>query len=289
MAKESILDLLTEDRFAAMETVYSERERVIPWGGWRTGLVMYLSVLEAAAIARPTNNAGKDTMEAALVKACFGNQRSFVISLTHGARVGLLFGDDCRLVSRAGQVRYHVTPDGKSRLCHQAGISLSSAEVYDVDFTSPGIFELNLGDESPIIHHPNLPARYAGECQIIAAWAQGVWFEHGVERRAKAIADKARLDVGANHGDPGIWKEHPGKMARNTAVTDLWRYLPRTADMDAASQAVSEEEDAHPVRKTFEKASPMNLPDAGTLGDAHVRDRDGLIIAPDQAEPETKE
>jgi len=248
-SKKTIIDILTNERWANLEAVYNERPRSIPWPGWKQSAIMHMTT-------------GLDERTEAAASA---NAPSLLIALTHGARIGLTWGDHCRLVSRGNVVRCHVTPDGRTRLGHQAGIVIRSAAVYSCD-----TFDCDLASGDPPRHRPDLVGRLDGQSRIVAAWAVGEWYDdHGRARRCVELADKDRLDTAANHGDQKIWDAHPAKMARNTAISDLWRYLPRTADMDAVTQA-DHDEGAQPVGPQaaspalLDRAVTYHTPDAPT-------------------------
>jgi hypothetical protein len=239
MAKGTgILDKLDAERWQALEAVYAEKPRVVPWDGWQRACIMHLT-------------AGLDDKTA---QAATGNVASLLVALTHAARVGLLLGDDARLVSRGGAVRYHVTPDGRTRLGHAAGILIRSKEVFDCD-----TFEADMA-AGTIRHIPSLAGRMNEDARIIGAWATGEWTDAaGVTRKALEVVDVVRLSTAEKHGDKAIWDQHPAKMARNTAITDLWRYLPRSADMDAVTQASREEP---PEMVAPPQAKPLTYADA---------------------------
>lgn len=237
---EPALKTLNEFK-AETERVYDERSRAIPFASWWAGVEMYVRSPGATDDSTDkfweTMASSKSSVQSALVNA---------------ARVGLPMHDG-RLAKFIvmGGIRYSVTPDGRIRLHHQAGITTVAYAIYDCD-----VFEMDLGAQT-VRHIPDNKGRAAtkdmdGEtipmARVVAAWARGTWYDQqGRQHSAIGYADPARLDAGYNAAkNKGVWDNHPAPMAANAAVRVLERYLPLSVELDALSAYERTEHDDTP-------------------------------------------
>jgi len=242
-SKKGIMNVLTQERVEELRKAYEETPRKVPWDGWLQQFRMWASRTEAAP---KTTKSGNSTMEAMVCDAA--GSMPFVAALYNAVRVGLPMGELATIMVRGGQAFYFVTLEGRIRLCHQAGIIVTTGAVAECDFEPPGMFVINKADGT-VDHHANFLARMrlaqeGKHSPIVCGWAKGEWIGTNGERVSIVdYADFERLGMAKQHGRAELWGQHPAAMAQGVALKVLWRYLPRSAEMDALTMIEKEGHD----------------------------------------------
>ena len=256
-AKESIMDVMTPKRVEELRKAYEETPRKVSWDGWFQQFRMWASRTEAAP---KTTKSGNATMDAMVCEAA--GSMSFIAALYNAVRVGLPLGELATIMVRGGTAFYFVTLDGRIRLCHQAGIIVTTGAVSECDFEPPGMFVINKADGT-VDHLPNMLARMRlaqenKHSPVVCGWAKGEWTGPNGERVSIVdYADFERMGMAKQHGRAELWDLHPAAMSQGVALKVLWRYLPRSAEMDAL--AVIEKEGHDEPRGTpATSASPLD-------------------------------
>jgi recombination protein RecT len=188
---------------------------------------------------------------------------SFMACLLQSAQLGLEPNTPLQhafLIPRGGQCTLQIGYQGMLDLARRSGMvrSITAHVVYAADH-----FVYTLGDDEKIEHVPAMSAdpgevRYA---YAIATLDDGSKIRRVVTRREIDAARK----MGAGKGP---WSSHFDEMARKTAIRRLYKLLPKSAEMAAASQIEDADERGiattraitSDVREILEGSAGLSLP-----------------------------
>jgi recombination protein RecT len=104
-------------------------------------------------------------------------------------------------------------------------------------------FVYQAGDSPMLEHTPNVDAPYRPVSEVRCAYAIATYADKSKTRRVvpRWELDKA-YSLRATKSDDGIWEKHPEEMMKKTAIRRLFKLLPKSAEMAAASAIADDEE-----------------------------------------------
>jgi recombination protein RecT len=158
------------------------------------------------------------------------NPLSFINAIMRCAMLGLEPGDHLglvHLIPYGKEVQVQIGYQGLIELVLRTGkvLSIVAKEVYENDE-----FYVSYGTEEQLVHRPCLKDR--GACIGVYAYAKLVGGT--IQSEILTMEEVDAIMRTSKTFRNGPWQTHPSAMRRKTAIKQLCKYLPKTADIIAA-------------------------------------------------------
>lgn len=188
---------------------------------------------------------------------------SFMACLLQSAQLGLEPNTPLQhafLIPRGGQCTLQIGYQGMLDLARRSGMvrSITAHVVYAADH-----FLYTLGDDEKIEH---VPAMSGDPGEVRYAYAIATLDDGSKIRR---VMTRREIDAARKMGaQRGPWSTHFDEMVRKTAIRRLYKLLPKSAEMAAASQIEDADERGiattraitNDVREILEGSAGLSLP-----------------------------
>ncbi len=175
--------------------------------------------------------------------------------IVQAAQLGLEPGilDHCYLIPRGGECTLMLGYEGMVELMYRSGLvqAITTGVAYEGEE-----FEVTGGTEPSIVHKPNRKVK-KGEDDVVAAYAVA-----HLRNGSKTFSVLERGEIDHRRGRGGAnskaWRLDYAAMAKKSAIRELWKWVPKTAEVQNMNLGV--------VHEPIEVESVVvDLPDEGPV------------------------
>lgn len=150
--------------------------------------------------------------------------------IVQAAQLGLEPGilDHCYLIPRAGECTLMLGYEGMVELMYRSGLvhAITTGVAYEGEE-----FEVTGGTEPSIIHKPNRKVKKPKNGETVIAAYAVAHLKNG--NRTFAVLERAEIDHRRGRGGARskAWEQDYAAMARKSAIRELWKWVPKTAEV----------------------------------------------------------
>ena len=158
--------------------------------------------------------------------------------IVQAAQLGLEPGilDHCYLIPRGGECTLMLGYEGMVELMYRSGLvqAITTGVAYEGEE-----FEVTGGTDPSIIHKPNRKVKKGGD-NVIAAYAVA-HLQNGT--KTFAVLERGEIDHRRGRGGSNskAWKLDYAAMAKKSAIRELWKWVPKTAEVQNMNLDVVQE------------------------------------------------